>query len=315
MKIFITGIAGAIGSHLAERLCALGHEVSGIDAFTDFYDPRIKEQNAESVKAAGAVVHRGNLLTANLDELLKNVEVIVHLASQPGISSLTPFESYLKNNIIATERLLSSALQAPKLVHFVNGATSSVYGEFAQDAENVEPKPSSNYGVTKLAAEQLTLARFRVGGFPATSLRFFSVYGERERPEKFFHKLIKSMCDESEFPLHEGSEHHIRSFSYVGDIVRGCCAVIEQREKTIGEIFNLGTDVTATTGEGLALVEELMGKKANIKRTSPRTGDQKETAANIDKIRHVLGYEPTTTLRDGLARQIEWYKNTIHGKF
>lgn len=315
MKVFITGIAGAIGSHLAERLCALGYEVSGIDAFTDFYDPRFKEQNAQCVEAAGAAVHRSNLLTENLDELLKDVEVIIHLAGQPGISALTSFENYLDNNIIATERLLKAASRAPKLSHFINGATSSVYGEIANGEETVELKPSSYYGVTKLAAEQLVLARFRLNGFPGTSLRFFSVYGERERPEKFFYKLIKSIHDDTEFPLHEGSETHIRSFSYVGDIVNGVVAVLKNKEKTVGEVFNLGTDVTATTGEGLSIIEDIIRKKAKIKKLPPRPGDQKETHANIGKIRRVLGYSPQTLLRDGLQKQVEWYKNTIHGKF
>ena len=315
MKILITGAAGAIGSHLAEKLLLLGHEVVGADAMTSYYDPRIKEHNVAILQAKGITVHRINLATDTLVSVLDGVEVVFHLAGQPGIAASTPFSEYLTNNIIATERLLEVCAATPTLQHFINGATSSVYGVIASGDETTEPKPTSHYGVTKLAAEQLAMALHRTHGFPATSLRFFSVYGERERPDKFFHKLIKAIAEESELTFYEGSDKHIRSYSYVGDIVDGCVLILEHPEHTIGEIFNLGTDVTATTGEGLAIVEELIGKKARINTLPPRIGDQQETAANIGKIRRVLGYEPKTLLRDGLARQIEWYANNIHGNF
>lgn len=315
MKVLITGGAGAIGSHLAERLSVLGHEVVVIDAFTPYYDPQIKEHNVAGFADKGIALHRLDLARDDLSEALEGVEAIVHLAGQPGLSAATPFAHYLDNNIIATERLLSAAEQISTLKHFINGATSSVYGAVASGDETTDPKPSSYYGATKLASEQLVMARHRSGGFPSTSLRFFSVYGERERPDKFFFKLVKAIAEDSDITLYEGSEKHVRSFSYVGDIVEGIIATLAQPEKSIGEIFNLGNDITATTGEGLAIVEEVLGKKARIVSIPPRAGDQKETAAQIEKIRRVLGYNPATSLRDGLSRQIEWYMNEIHGKF
>lgn len=314
MKVFITGIAGAIGSSLAERLNALGHEVSGIDSLTPFYDVRLKESNIAALEAAGIKVARGDLRDADLKPLIERSDAVFHLAAQPGISASTPFQDYLDNNIIATVRLLDVIQTLDPQPHLIFGSTSSVYGVSARGDESTEPKPTSNYGVTKLAAEQLALARHRDVGMPVTSLRLFSVYGERERPEKFFNKLIRAVHEDKEFPLHEGSEDHVRSFTYIGDILDGLVAAMERRDAVNGEILNIGTDVTSTTGEGLALVEELSGKKANIKRMPPRPGDQKETAANIEKARRLLGYEPKTSLRDGLMRQIEWYRQNIQGK-
>jgi nucleoside-diphosphate-sugar epimerase len=314
MRVFITGIAGAIGSSLAERLRALGHEVSGIDSLTPFYDVRLKEMNLSAVEAVGVPVTRGDIREVALAPLIEGCDVVFHLAAQPGISALTPFQDYLDNNIVATARLLDVLTTLKNPPHVMYGSTSSVYGVSAKGDEATEPRPTSNYGVTKLASEQLALARHRDSGLPVTSLRLFSVYGERERPEKFFIKLIRAIHEDTEFPLHEGSEEHVRSFTYIGDILDGLVAAMERRDAVNGEIVNIGTDVTATTGEGLALVQELSGKKANIKRLPPRPGDQKETAAHIEKARRLLGYSPKTSLREGLQKQIEWYRTHIHGK-
>lgn len=315
MKIFITGIAGAIGSHLAEALHEKGHEVIGVDAFTDYYDPRMKVATADILRAKGIQVENHDLADEESTMSLDGVEVIFHMAGQPGISSSVPFENYFRNNILATERLLAQAESTPSVMHFINVSTSSVYGTFAQGDETSETKPASYYGTTKLASEQLALARHRDKSFPVTSLRLFSVYGERERPDKFFFKIIKAAYNDDEVPFYKGSENHVRSYSYVGDIIEGCILVLENREKTIGEIFNLGTNVTATTAEGLAIVEELTGKKIRLKTLPARTGDQKETAADITKIQRALGYAPKTSLREGLERQIAWYKKHILGNF
>ncbi len=314
MKILVTGVAGAIGSHLAERLLAMGHEVVGIDALTPYYSPAIKKINIKDVETAGGVVHILDLAEDNFEHALEGVTVIYHFAAQPGISAETPFEDYLKNNVVATQKLLEAAKKSPTLKLFAHASTSSVYGSRANGDETTEPKPTSYYGVTKLAAEQLALASHRDQGLPVTVLRLFSVYGERERPEKFFHKLIKAMHEDKEVPMHEGSEDHVRSYTYINDIVDGCISVLNNHDSVIGEIFNLGTDRTATTGEGLAIVERIMGKKALIKRLPKRPGDQLETAANIKKMRETLGYDPKVTLEGGLQAAIDWYREKIHNK-
>lgn len=315
MKIVVTGAAGAIGSHLSERLVKDGHKVVGIDALTSYYDPKIKRETGRVLEEQGVEMHYVNLLEDETLELIHDAQIIFHLAAQPGISATTSFNDYLENNIIATYKLLERARGNKNLEAFINASTSSVYGMVANSAEDKEPKPASWYGATKLGAEQLVLSYYRSFNLPVVNLRFFSVYGERERPEKFFHKLIKAMHEDKEITLYEGSENHVRSYSYIGDIIDGCMRVLDKRGSILGETFNLGNDKTNTTGEGLKFVEEIMGKKAKIKKVPARVGDQLETAAQIDKARNILGYEPKTDLKTGLSKEVEWYGKFIHGKF
>lgn len=314
MNILITGAAGAIGSHVAEALVKEGHNVRGIDSFSPYYARTLKEINIEDIKAAGVQFFEANLAYDHLDLYLEGAEVIYHFAAQPGISAKTPFEDYLTNNIIATQKLLEAAKRAGTVKLFVHASTSSIYGKQASGDETTEPKPASYYGVTKLAAEQLALSYHRDQNLPVTVLRLFSVYGERERPDKLYHKLISYVLTKKPFPLYEGSQHHVRSYTHVADIVEGCLLVLNNKEKAVGQIFNLGTDKTITTGEGIAIVEEILGEKAIIKSLPKRPGDQLETAANIAKARHVLGYDPKISPEEGLKRQVAWYKEKIFGK-
>lgn len=314
MKIIVTGVAGAIGSHLAERLSDLGHEVVGIDSLTDYYSPQIKRITVKDVQAKGVKVHFKDIVSDRISHLFKDADVVFHLAAQPGISSTTPFEDYLNNNIIATHRILEAVRENKNLKMFFHASTSSVYGRHANGDETVELKPTSHYGVTKLAAEQMALSYHRELGMPVSVFRFFSVYGERERPEKFYHKLIRALHNDEEISIYEGSEQHVRSYTYISDIIDGCVLALQNLDKVRGEIFNLGTDKTNTTGEGLRLVQQIMKKKARIKVVPRRRGDQVETAANITKIKKVLKYKPKVTLKQGLTRQVEWYKKKIHKK-
>jgi len=308
LKIVVTGAAGFIGSHLAEKLAGVGHEVVGIDCFTDYYSVALKEQNAADVRAAGASVLDLDLAEDPLEAAILGADAIYHSAAQPGISRTTPFEVYLRNNIVATHRLLEAAMTLRARPFFVNISTSSVYGKHATDAEDAAPKPASNYGVTKLAAEQLALSYYRDKGLPACSLRLFSVYGPRERPDKLYPKLIGCILDGKPFPLFEGSREHSRSFTYVGDIVAGLVAALEHAKDAVGEIFNIGSDVEMTTGRGIEIVEEIMGAKAKFEAVPKRAGDQLHTRANIEKARRVLGYDPKTGPEEGLRAEVEWYR-------
>lgn len=314
MKILVTGVAGAIGSHVAEHFARLGHEVVGVDILTDYYDRAIKEINLADVSASGVQVHLCDLAVDDIDHFMKGTDVIFHFAAQPGISATTPLETYVRNNIIATHRLLEAARKVPGLQGFVHISTSSIYGSVAYGDETVEVKPTSYYGVTKLAAEQLALSYYREYGLPVVALRLFSVYGARERPEKLYHKLIRSILEDKDFPLHEGSEHHVRSYTNVDDIVQACDLVVKNLDVAVGEIFNIGTDKTITTGEGIKIIERLLGKPARIVVTPKRPGDQKETGANIEKARRVFGYNPVVGVEEGLLQQVVWYKDKLHNK-
>ena len=308
VRILVTGAAGFIGSHLAERLASEGHSVVGLDCITDYYAPALKESNARALQASGVETLRLDLASDDLSAAVADAEAIYHLAAQPGLSPL-PFSTYERNNVLATARLVEAARQSRSLRLFVNIGTSSIYGKDATGDEDTAPRPTSFYGVTKLAAEQLALAAQRNADFPACSFRLFSVYGPRERPDKLYPRLIHSILSDEPFPLYAGSERHERSFTYVGDIVTGLLSALTHVESCIGEIFNLGIDSAITTGEGIRIVERIIGRPARIERKPPRSGDQARTHANITKARAVLGYQPTTTPEEGLAAEVRWYRD------
>lgn len=314
MNILVTGAAGFIGSHLAERLVALGHTVRGVDSLTDYYARELKELNIHDVQQRGVTFMPLDLAEDDLSAAMRDVQIVYHLAAQPGLSATTTFETYVRNNITATQRLLEAAKATPSFQGLLNISTSSVYGYDATGDETTEPKPTSFYGVTKLSGEQLVLAYARDHGMPNCSLRLFSVYGPRERPEKLYHGLIRSMFEDREFPIFEGSEEHVRSYTYVGDIVDGLVLALEHVDQCQGEIFNIGSDTAITTGEGIRLIEEIIGKPARLVRKPRRTGDQLKTHANIEKARRILGYHPTTSARDGLAAEVEWYRQQVLGR-
>ncbi|MDE0769839.1 MAG: NAD-dependent epimerase/dehydratase family protein [Opitutaceae bacterium] len=316
MRVLVTGVAGYIGSNLAFRAKECGFDVLGIDGFTDYYNPAIKRNTAKRLVAAGVEVLEGDLTAATsvMPPYLEGVDAVVHLAGQPGISEATPWEDYQRNNVLATNRLLEAVKRMGTSLKFVNISSSSVYGLHAMDRESAAPKPASWYGVTKLSAEQEVMAAQWSTDFSACSLRLFSVYGERERPEKLFPKLIRAIDLNLEFPLFEGSLEHQRSFTYVGDVCEGILATLGNWDRADGEIFNLGTDQCFTTGEAIRTVEEIMGKQANLKIVPQRLGDQKATHANIDKIGSALGWAPKTSLKAGLTKMVDWYMSEVKGK-
>ncbi|MBU0535137.1 MAG: NAD-dependent epimerase/dehydratase family protein [Patescibacteria group bacterium] len=314
MKILVTGAAGFIGFHLSERLHSLGHEVVGIDNFSPYYCVDLKKLNALDLEKQRIRVHELDLVTDKIDDVLEGVGAVFHFAAQPGISADVPLDSFIKNNINATENLYQALKNIPDLRIFVNTSTSSVYGVHAMDDENTPPKPTSYYGVTKLAAEQLILAYQRDKKFPVCSVRPFSVYGERERPDKLYPKVINSILNDVPFPFYEGSEKHLRSYTYIGDMIDGYVSILNNINKCIGEIFNLGLDSAITTGEGIKIIEDYLGKKAIYDIKPPRQGDQLETRATIEKAREILGYNPTTKPQDGLKKEVDWFKEKIWKK-
>ena len=309
MRILVTGAAGFIASHLCERLVSLGHEVIGLDNFNDYYSVSLKEMNAKDLESIGVQFYRIDLNDDLASLFEKPYDYIYHLAAQPGISAETTLEEYVENNIFATQNLLDAVLLYNKeLKSFINIATSSVYGIEATVNETVPPAPVSFYGSTKLAAQQLVLGLQRLNKLHACSIRLYSVYGPRERPEKLYTKLIESLFNGIPFPLFEGSLKHERSFTYVGDIVEGLVAIIGRENVVDGEIINLGTDEVNTTHEGINVVENIMNKKLIVDQKPARKGDQQRTAAVIDKAKKLLSYSPKVSLKQGLEAQVKWYK-------
>jgi len=312
MKVLVTGAAGFIGSHTCERLHALGHEVLAIDNYSSYYDISLKQLNTESLSKQGIQVQKVELREDDLTQwITADIEFIFHFAAQPGISASSTFEAYFSNNILSTQRILDVLEILEKKPFFVNIGTSSIYGLQATLSEDEAPLPASWYGVTKLAAEQLVLAYTRRDLLQGTSLRLYSVYGPRERPDKLYTRLIDCGLNDKPFPLYEGSEKHLRSFTYVQDIVDGIVSVMDHVEVCNGEIFNLGTEEENTTATGIATVEEILGKKITIENKPARPGDQSRTKANIDKARKLLNYNPTTELKEGLEAQVAWFKDNF----
>jgi UDP-glucuronate 4-epimerase len=312
MKILVTGAAGFIGSHASERLASMGHEVVAIDNFSNYYEVFLKELNAEALSKKGIKVRKMDLRKDDLNDIItEDLDYIFHFAAQPGISASSSFDDYLSNNFIGTQRLLDAIEKIVSKPFFVNIATSSVYGLEATLTEDQAPLPASWYGVTKLAAEQLVLAYSRRQMLQACSLRLYSVYGPRERPDKLYTRLIDCGLNDKVFPLYEGSEAHLRSFTYVQDIIDGIVSVIGKESICNGEIFNLGTEEENTTAKGISTVEEILQKKIKIENKPARPGDQSRTKANIDKARRLLNYNPTTSLKEGLEAQVKWFKESF----
>ena len=307
MKILVTGGAGFIGSNLCLLLRNSGYEVAALDSFDSYYSVDIKRRNAAELSKKDIEVFERDLAEDDIGDVLNDIDSIVHLAAQPGLASTTSWEDYCRNNILATHRLIEAVKTNGDIRKLIFASSSSCYGRHVADSEEVAPKPVSWYGVTKLAAEQEILAAHRSGDLSACVVRPFSVYGERERPDKLFPKLIHSVATDQAFPLYEGSDRHRRSFSYVGDVCEGILKCIQNWDKAKGEIFNLGTEQSFTTGEGIRIVEDIMDKQAIVEIQPTRSGDQASTSANIDKARAILGWVPQTSLREGLERMIHWY--------
>lgn len=312
MKILVTGAAGFIGSHMAEKLKGMGHDVIGVDHFSPYYPVQLKKRNAQELEAQNIPLVDMDLREkANYHSLPDQVDMIYHFAAHPGNSATSSFQDYFSNNVLATQMLIDYCESCVVPPFIVNISTSSVYGLEAACPETTAPAPVSWYGVTKLAAEQLVMAKVRSGMLQGTSMRLYSVYGPRERPDKLYSLLISCGIEQHSFPLFLGSEHHLRSFTYVGDSVEGLSRITERREVCNGEIYNLGSEVEYSTAEGISIVEKILGTRIQKKIMPPRQGDQLRTKAQIGKARRDLDYHPVTDLHTGLEAQISWFRERM----
>jgi nucleoside-diphosphate-sugar epimerase len=305
MNCVVTGAAGFIGSHLCEELLRSGHKVVGLDAFVPYYPQVIKQRNLLTLLPHhDARFYRVDLRSDSIGDLLADAEVIFHLAAMPGLTqSWKDMDGYWTCNVMATQKLLEAVRRtAGRLQRLVFASTSSVYGLQASGDESEAAKPISPYGITKLAAEHLCRAFAEAYGLPIVTLRYFSVYGPRQRPDMGYHRFIQAMLDDKPVTVY-GDGKQVRGNTYVSDCVR---ATIAAAEAPPGETYNVGGGETANVWDILHKLEVLAGRPANVRQEAARLGDQAYTRADTTKIRAHLGWEPETTLDEGLARQWAW---------
>jgi nucleoside-diphosphate-sugar epimerase len=307
MKSVITGVAGFIGSHLAEKLLLLGHEVVGLDKFLDNYPATFKQNNLANLRGhERCKLIEQDILTLDLNALLEGVDYLFHLAGQPGVRASwgAEFARYTENNIMATQRLLEAA-RGKALKKFVYASTSSVYGD-TQDLPMREEgltRPVSPYGVSKLAAEHLCYLYCQAYAVPTVALRFFTVYGPRQRPDMFFHIFMRGLLRDEETPLYDDGEQS-RDFTFCSDIVNGVLGAAEYSGS--GEVFNLGGGSRTSLLDVIALIERIAGRKARLKRLDRQRGDVRHTSANLEAARSRFGYVPAVGLEEGLTQQWQW---------
>jgi UDP-glucuronate 4-epimerase len=308
MNIVVTGAAGFIGSHLSEALCASGHNVLGLDCITDYYDPKEKQRNLAALsQQPGFRFEQVDLRTADLRPLLDQAAVVFHQAGQPGVrkSWSTGFNDYCEHNVKATQRLLEAA-KAVETPRFVYASSSSVYGNALAYpvVETDLPRPFSPYGVTKLAAEHLCCLYAANWGVPTVSLRYFTVYGPRQRPDMAMRRLADAAVFGSPFSLF-GDGRQVRDFTFVSDVVAANLAAGFE-DVPPGSVMNIAGGSHAEMSEVITLIGELAGAPVVLNREPKEAGDVQRTGGSIDRAHELLGWEPVVSLRDGLTAQVEW---------
>jgi nucleoside-diphosphate-sugar epimerase len=309
MRCVVTGAAGFIGSHLCERLLADGHAVTGIDCFTSYYPRPVKERNLAGLRGVQHFAFREVDLSEGVSsDVVAGAEWVFHLAAMPGLTrSWLDFDLYTRHNLTATHRLLDALKGSRGLKQLVCVSTSSVYGKYASGDENLPIRPSSPYGITKFAAEQLCRVHYEEFGIPVVVLRYFSVYGPRQRPEMGYNLFIDAILKGKPITL-TGDGLQVRGNTYISDCVE---ATIRATQAMPGETFNLGGGELVTVIEVIRKLERITGKKAVIEYHPPRKGDQLATGADVSKLTRYTGWKPSTGIDDGLAKQVEWQRSLL----
>ncbi len=307
MRCLVTGAAGFIGSHLCEALVGGGAEVVGLDAFIPYYPRTVKERNLAALRTNPrfTFVER-DLRTDDLVPALEGVDTVFHLAAMGGLLlSWTNFNLYMTCNIEATQRLLEAARIAGGVQRFIHASTSSIYGSEVTGPETTTPHPVSPYGITKLAAEHLVQTYDRQFGIPATILRYFSVFGPRQRPDMGYYLFIDKILHGEPITVF-GDGTQLRGNTYVGDIVRATLLAHERFMR--GAVYNVGGSEEISANQVIAILEELIGRPAIVEHGPARPGEQSRALADTTLARERLGFTPQVPLREGLAAQVAWQR-------
>ena len=295
MRYVVTGAAGFIGSHLAEALQSAGHDVVGIDAFTDYYDPALKEENAR-----GLDVRRLDLAADELD--FTGFDGVFHLAGRPGVRSFGDvFPQYLRDNVLATQRVFEAAVR--DRVRVVFASSSSVYGQTERypTPEDTPPRPLSPYGITKLTGEQLARAYASGFGLDAVVLRYFNAFGPRQRPDMAFTRIALALASGERFTVY-GDGKQSRGWTYVSDVVDATILAMQRGSGT----YNVGGAHEVSLQEAIAQFERISGRTLDVREDAAVPGDQRRTNADTTRIRSELGWEPRVGVEEGLQAEWDW---------
>jgi UDP-glucuronate 4-epimerase len=308
MKALVTGCAGFIGSHLSESLLDDGHEVTGVDVFLDNYARPVKLRNLARARDYDRFSFLPfDLNAVELEALVADCDVVFHLAAEPGVRSSwgERFESYERNNVLATQRVLEAARRWPE-TRIVYASSSSVYGDAERlpTHEQILPRPFSPYGVSKLAAEHLCVLYHGNYGLRTTSLRYFSVYGPRQRPDMAFNRFCRAALRGESLTVF-GDGEQTRDFTYVGDVVAATRAAAVSAAAP-GCVYNVGGGSRVSVNEALALIAGFSGRPLDVVYASPVRGDVRDTGAETSRARRDLGFCPATSVETGLEAEFDW---------
>lgn len=322
MRAVVTGCAGFIGSTLTDRLLAQGWDVVGIDSFEDYYARDLKERNLSAARGnAGFSLVEADLIELAskagapeggglLSEIVASADHVYHLAAQPGVRGSwgNSFDAYVRNNVLATQMLLECAKDTG-VRSFVSASSSSVYGDTTKLPmdEAAECRPFSPYGVTKLASEHLARLYARNFGIPTVSLRFFTVYGPRQRPDMAFNKFIRAALEDRPIEVY-GDGSQTRDFTFVSDIVDG---IVAAPQAPAGSVLNLGGGSRISLAGALDVLGSVMGREIRVRRSGVQAGDVSDTWAAVDRARDLIGFEPQVGLATGLAAELAWLSDTL----
>jgi nucleoside-diphosphate-sugar epimerase len=307
-NVLVTGAAGFIGSHLCERCLSLGHNVLGVDSLCPYYDPALKRANLSQIAPSDSwTFMEADLADLDLHRTLEGIDTVFHLAAQPGVRASwgDTFDAYVASNVTALQRLLEAA-KSSAIQRFVFASSSSVYGDAERlpTTEETPLMPISPYGATKALGEHLCRLYHRSEGLPLVTLRYFTVYGPRQRPDMAFNKLIRAALAREEIVIY-GDGEQTRDFTFVEDAVEGTIAAA--CNGPAGAVYNLGGGTRASMNEVLEMLAELTGEALDVRRVCAQAGDARDTAADTTRAREELGFLPSRSLFEGLAQQVAWH--------